>query len=273
MTDMDILIQMENIRITKGSRDPEFESLRERYLDSLCEPIELYTQLLSRDADPHHIVHEGRRIGYFLLGTDRILREFYLADDFIPSADDIFRNFMSGLPVEKAVCQSWDHLFMSMCHLHFKDHKTIGYNFRDRIDPKEPIPDLDLVERTATLDDVDLMTSYSDGIFDENEIKDIPYWIERSECIIFENPEGVFIGYGMINRTVEGRNWFDIGMYVNPDHRRKGYGSYIIGRMAEICEENGCRPTAGCAFENIGSKKTLERAGFVSKHLIIEFRN
>jgi GNAT superfamily N-acetyltransferase len=80
------------------------------------------------------------------------------------------------------------------------------------------------------------------------------------------------IGYGLMNRTIEGREWFDIGMYVHPDHRRKGIGTWIIDRLADRCVMNGWIPSAGCAFENIGSRRTLEKAGFVAKHVIVEFR-
>ena len=154
-----------------------------------------------------------------------------------------------------------------------KRRKVIGYNFRDRSRSYEPLPVPDLRIRTASRNDIGLITSHSDGIFETHEIKDIPFWISRGSIRIFEDAEGEFVGYGMFNRTVEEKDWFDIGMYVNPDHRKKGYGTWIIDRLANTCIEKGWRPTAGCAFENTASKKTLERSGFVSKHLIVEFWN
>jgi GNAT superfamily N-acetyltransferase len=121
------------------------------------------------------------------------------------------------------------------------------------------------------MDDLELITEHCDGIFEEHELKDIPYWILKGSCIIFENENGDFIGYGMFNRTLEERNWYDIGMYVKPEMRKRGYGTYIIDRMAEHVKDLGGIPTAGCAFDNKGSKRTLERAGFVSKHVMVEF--
>lgn len=262
--------QME-IVIIRGERDERFSDLRSDYLDSLCEPIELYSEVMSRDASVHMMVIDGDRAGYALVGEKGILLELHVVKEYIPLVDQLFDALLESVEITKIVCQSWDHLLMGVCLRKFEEHKVIGFNFRERIEPPELIPDLGFNERPATLDDVDLLTRYSDGLFDKDEIKDIPYWIEVSECIIFEDGPGNFVGYGMINRTIEGRNWFDIGMYVKPEFRKRGYGTYIINRLVDICGKNGWRPTAGCDRNNVGSKKTLEKVGFVSKHVMVEF--
>jgi GNAT superfamily N-acetyltransferase len=256
-----------------GKRNEEFQSFRNRFLDSLCEPIELYSEVTCRNSIPYFIHIDGRKVGYLLLGEGEVLHEFFMVDRSLSLADEVFSRILEDLDVKKAVCQSWDHLFMSMCLLHFNKRKVMGYNFRDRIEPPGPIPEFDLKERKATLDDIELLERYRDGIFDDNEVKEIPYWIENGECIIYEDISGNFIGYGMMNRTIDGRDWFDIGMYVNPDHRKQGYGTWIIDRLADHCVMNGWRPTLGCGKENAASKKTIEKAGFVSKHVITEFWN
>jgi len=259
------------IRLVKGERDEVFERMRESYLESLCEPIELYSEVICRDSIPYFVRIDGKITGYLLLGEGKVLHEFFLEDRSLPLAENIFTKAIEELKVKKAVCQSWDHLFMSMCLLHFKAEKVIGYNFRDRIEPPGPIPDLDPEERIATLDDVDLLTRFRDGIFDDSEVKDIPYWIEKGGCTIYEDSDGSFIGYGMLNRTIDGRDWFDIGMYVRPECRKKGYGTWIIDRLADRCIMNGWRPTLGCAKDNMASKRTIEKAGFVSRHTMVEF--
>jgi GNAT superfamily N-acetyltransferase len=261
------------IEIQKGDRDKEFQKMRDVFLDEICEPVELYSEVICIKAVPYFFIKDGKRIGYILFGEDNVIHEFFLETEYVPRAPEIFKMVLEELPVEKAICQSWDHLFMSMCLLHFEKKKGVGHIFRDRIEPRKPIPEFDLKERKATLDDIELLTKYRDEIFDDNEVDQIPYWIEKGGCIIYEDDDGNFIGYGMINRTIEGRDSFDIGMYVNPEYRKKGYGTWIINRLANTCIQNGWRPTAGCALKNTYSKKTLERAGFVSKHLIVEFWN
>ncbi len=267
----DICGMVKMIEISRGTRDDGFQAMREDFLDTLCEPLELYSEVICRDSTPFFILEDDRRIGYVLLGEDGILHEFFIENGSLPLAETVFSRIIDELDVKKAVCQSWDHLFMSMCLLHFREKKVIGYNFRDRIEPPEPVPEFDLKDRIATLDDVDLLTRHRDGIFEDNEVKDIPYWVGKGGCTIYEDSDGSFIGYGMLNRTIEGRDWFDMGMYVKPDLRKQGYGTWIIDRLADLCVMNGWRPTLGCARDNVASKRTIEKAGFVSRYVMVEF--
>jgi GNAT superfamily N-acetyltransferase len=62
-----------------------------------------------------------------------------------------------------------------------------------------------------------------------------------------------------------------VGMLVHPEHRKRGVGTYIIQYLKEYCMQNLWRPICGCAKQNVSSRKTLERAGFVSKYDLLEF--
>jgi GNAT superfamily N-acetyltransferase len=255
--------------IRKDSID-DISDLRNEYLDNLCQPQELYSELMMKDATPYLIMLGPLEAGYGLIGDGNILLEFHLKEEIIPQAVEIFKGLIAELKIEKAVCQSFDHLFLSMCMIHSKKRKIVGFNFRDRIEPEPPIRDLKLDVRTATMNDHDLILGNREEIFEDDEVGDIPHYINIGSIKIFEE-EGKFAGYGMFNRTLTGRNWFDIGMYVHPEFRKRGYGTYILDRIAQHVTSIGGRPTAGCAFENTGSKKTLEKAGYISNHVMIEF--
>jgi len=52
-------------------------------------------------------------------------------------------------------------------------------------------------------------------------------------------------------------------MEVAEPFRRKGFGSYLVQELKRICYERGSIPAARCNPENIASRKTLQKAGFV----------
>lgn len=250
----------------------DVHDLKMDHMNTICEPWELYTEIMAKPSAPYLIrSDDGEEMGFFLLDGEGTMFQFHLLSRFVPEVDDVFSKIMKDHEVKKAVCQTFDHLFLQVCLKNMKTSKVIGYNFRERIEPREAIPQFDVTERKATLDDVDMFRKYSDGIFEEHELKDIPYWLERSETTIFEDDNGEFAGYGMINRTLPDRDWYDVGMYVRPELRKKGYGAFIIDRLAYKVQMKGGIPCAGCDVNNIGSKRTLERAGFISRHLILEF--
>ena len=65
----------------------------------------------------------------------------------------------------------------------------------------------------------------------------------------------------------------NIGMFVNEYYRRRQIGSYITTRLKEYCYSNDLIPIAACYHANNASRKTLEKAGFITKDrtIIVEF--
>ena len=52
-------------------------------------------------------------------------------------------------------------------------------------------------------------------------------------------------------------------MAVVEGERRKGYGSYLVQEVKRVCYEAGKRPSARCNRDNVGSRRTLEKAGML----------
>lgn len=55
----------------------------------------------------------------------------------------------------------------------------------------------------------------------------------------------------------------DIYMKVGESFRRRGLGTYLVQELKRVCYEGGSVPAARCNPKNIGSRQTLQRAGFV----------
>ena len=59
------------------------------------------------------------------------------------------------------------------------------------------------------------------------------------------------------------RPYGDIYMEVAESFRRRGFGCYIVQELKRVCYELGSVPAARCNPQNIASRKTLQKAGFV----------
>jgi RimJ/RimL family protein N-acetyltransferase len=59
------------------------------------------------------------------------------------------------------------------------------------------------------------------------------------------------------------RPYGDIWMEVAETFRRRGFGTYLVQELKRICREGGSVPCARCNTENVASRKTLQKAGFV----------
>jgi GNAT superfamily N-acetyltransferase len=59
------------------------------------------------------------------------------------------------------------------------------------------------------------------------------------------------------------RPYGDIYMEVVEPFRRRGLGSFLVQELKRVCYEQGDIPSARCGINNIASRKTLQKAGFV----------
>lgn len=55
----------------------------------------------------------------------------------------------------------------------------------------------------------------------------------------------------------------DIYMDVAEPFRRRGFGAYLVQELKRVAYELGSIPAARCGPENVASRRTLQRAGFV----------
>ena len=59
------------------------------------------------------------------------------------------------------------------------------------------------------------------------------------------------------------RPYGDIYMEVSEPYRRRGLGCFLVQELKRICYELGSIPCARCNPDNIASRRTLQKAGFV----------
>jgi GNAT superfamily N-acetyltransferase len=55
----------------------------------------------------------------------------------------------------------------------------------------------------------------------------------------------------------------DVFMEVSEPARRQGFGSCLVQEVKRVCYEAGRRPVARCHPDNVASRQTLQKAGFL----------
>jgi GNAT superfamily N-acetyltransferase len=243
------------------------DDLRDKYLDSLPYPQELFLELFCRNANAYLIELNNSKVGYFL-SSDHMLFEIYIEDSFLPFGDGILDEIIDQFNISKAYVKSFDFLALSLCSSRTKSIQAVGCLFRDyigyEVQLNEPIYSM-----LATENDIQMIGNHLEGIFDN--LEEALDAIKADGMKIYEIA-GKMVGYGIFQRTIPGRKSFDIGMYVVPEFRRLGFATYIINDLRLLCENNNWQPTLGCEIGNTGSRRTLEKAGFRTKHRLIEFK-
>jgi RimJ/RimL family protein N-acetyltransferase len=242
--------------------------LRRFYLQSLAEFQELYIELMIEHSAIYNIMYNGNLAGYVIISSNNILVEFYIIEKFVPFSSEIFSVIISELAVYTAYCKSFDFLLLTCCLLQSSSYTPIGTLFRNYFHTQD-FHTTSLNTRFATLNDYEFLLQQRDGLYETPD--ELDKFIRGGNIIMFFK-NNVLVGCGYLIKIHTDWDYYDIGMWVNPDFRKQGFATQIISYLKHTCIENKWIPICGCAFENIASKKTLEKNGFISKHNLFEFK-
>ena len=187
----------------------EIGDLRNQYLDGLLEAQELYLELMIRRSRVYVIQSQDQQIGYFLLGDDGTLLEYYVTPANITLADSLLGILIGKYSIRKALCKSFDHTLLSCCAGFQKEVNVIGIHFREyRDDGTLPMAE-GITCRLAKAGDEQKIIAINQEVFDHDE--EVHEYINKQQIFLFEKDKEI-IGFGIFARVIEGRPEFDIGM-------------------------------------------------------------
>jgi RimJ/RimL family protein N-acetyltransferase len=139
--------------------------------------------------------------------------------------------------------------------------------FRDYVN-SEPIAVNDLSIRFAENKDYSFLLQQEGELYETPD--ELKKFVNGHNVILFQKDDQL-LGCGYLIKVHPNYDYFDIGMWVNPNFRKQGIATLIISYVKDTCLKSNWIPICGCAVENMASQKTLEKNGFISKHKLIEF--
>ncbi|HXR40321.1 MAG TPA: GNAT family N-acetyltransferase [Terracidiphilus sp.] len=158
--------------------------------------------------------------------------EFYVLPEQQSRVFDLFACFLESSSANAMKAQTNDALLTVMLHLWAHNITSEKIVFEDK-----------------------LTTHHApDGVtFRRHETPDSDWALELDGAVVATG--GILFHYN--------RPYGDIYMEVAEPFRRRGLGSYLVQELKRVCYEIGSIPCARCSTENIASRKTLQKAGFV----------
>jgi predicted acetyltransferase len=95
--------------------------------------------------------------------------------------------------------------------------------------------------------------------------------IEKGQVFVLVDDQAL-IGIGECRISTSQAPYADLGMITGKEYRRRGIGSYILARLKQECYQRGLRPICSCAADNLPSRKTIEKAGFITQHRLLNIQ-
>lgn len=249
----------------------EIQEQRELYINGLPYSQDLNVEENVWGSRYYKIMMDSVNAGYFCIDPEKTLWEFYLAESALVHSQEIFKYLIDMNYIAAAECKTYDHLLMSLCFDFHKKAACSAYLFRDDTDVKYSLSPFENIKiRLAAKEDFDSLSQINKIAEGVDFFHDLEEDIRNGEVFVFYYGNEL-LGAGTCKKIWHNMNHRDIGMVVAEKHRKKGIGTFIIVKLREYCHSNNLIPVCGCWYYNYESKKTLEKAGFITKHRVIRF--
>lgn len=170
--------------------------------------------------------------------------ELYITPEYRTRAFALFEALAGSSGAVHMEVQSNDLLLAAMLHTFGRDVWSEAIVFRDHVKTS-------LSADGATLREVTTPDQTRRAI--EARAGATEWVLER---------DGKVVGRGSILFHYN-RPYGDVAMDVEEPFRRQGWGAYLVQELKRIAYELGAIPGARCSRDNVASRKTLQRAGFI----------
>jgi GNAT superfamily N-acetyltransferase len=203
------------------------------------------------------LVEGNRLVGYASIAVNGPWRErptfyeLYLAPDRRCRAYAFFEAFLAATRPAAFEVQSNDALTTAMALTSGRDLACERVLFRDHVTTSHGLPGAELRCVTPP-DEIEAAIGVRQGGGE---------WVLALEGRVV-GKGGILFHYNP--------PYADVYMEVNEDCRRRGVGSYLVQELKRLCYELGAIPAARCDPNNVASRRTLQRAGFLPyAHILI----
>jgi GNAT superfamily N-acetyltransferase len=172
------------------------------------------------------------------------LVEFYVRPEHRGRVFALFETILATGKPQRFEIQSNDVLAFIMAHTYGRDVVSEKIVFRDAETTEHPSQGAKMVRVTS-----------------EEEAREC--MVERSGSTDWTlELDGAPIGKGGLAFHYN-HPYADVYMSIEEPYRRRGFGAYLVQELKRECYEMGAIPAARCSPDNVGSFRTLQRAGLV----------
>lgn len=229
----------------------EIQPLREQYRQEMnCQIVHDSLHARPGWTASYLIQSGGRAVGYGSIAKggpwteSPAVFEFFLLPGCRLEAFEIFHAFLSKCRATRMEVQSNDELMTVMLHALAHDVTSEKILFRDHQTTTLARPGAEF-RKTEPGDN---------GMFESLGFDARADWVLDFDGRL-AGAGGVLYHYNP--------PYGDVFMAIAEPFRRRGLGSLLVQELKRVCREGGHVPAARCQIENVASRRTLQRAGFV----------
>jgi len=262
------------IEIAEASSADDLADLRRGYLASLAAPLDGMWETFAAMGRQLELRSAGERAGYFSLNDAGQLLQFHVAAPFENAAAQLFAAVIARDGVRGAMVSTADPLFLGLCLDIQQALRMHTFLYQDHHRGEAALEG----GAEASLDAVEAGELEAIAGFQRDSLEQDPgdwlvgyleHLIGRHELYALRL-EGEILGTGEARVSDSQPPFVDLGVITVRRHRGRGVASHVLGRLKQLCYERELVPICSTTVENAGSMRAIAKAGFVSRHRILE---
>ncbi len=255
------------------SKVEELAPLRAAFYQSLTAPLAGNWDEVIHDSDLWVIRHTGTPIGYFSIGDASTLYNFFLLKPFRNQHAQLLRHIVEEQSIHAAVTTTHNPVFLTSSLEVFDRHEVHSYLYTDYVDREIKKPEF-LQDFTIEVLPAEKLTELV--AFYLQNTGGPEFWLQNhlGQLLTDQSIIGMFDGAELLGTLEIRRNrltpYVDMGLVISSAKRKMGLGTYLAAEAKNICLSSGMKPICSCTANNLGSKRLIEKAGFIRTGSIIE---
>ena len=262
------------IEIVEPTSADDLSDLRRGYLASLAAPLDGMWEALAAMGRQLEIRSAGERAGYFSLNDEGQLLQFHVAAPFESAVAEIFAAVVARYEVKGAMVSTADHLFLGLCLDVLKEVRVHTYLYRDHHRGEVALEggeeaSFDVVEASELEAIAELQRDSLDQDPGDWLVGYLKNLITRRELYTLRLA-GEILGTGEARLSESQPPFVDLGVITVRRHRGRGVAPHILWRLKQLCYDRELVPICSTTAENVGPRRAIAKAGFVSCHRILK---
>lgn len=256
--------------IKTGNSDT-INTLRSQWYQKLTAPIDAMWELLYIASSQHYLIDEDNTtIGYCCINEVQCLLQIFLTAENQIKMNEVITELIGADLITSASLSSNEPISFNTCLVRSTGLKTNTYCFQHVNAHREVESSLSL--ELVSPDDIPSIKNYlktqvgMDDTFGYTE-----NLVARKEIFMVKQSD-VIIATSERRISDSPHETADLGIIVNKDFQGKGIATQVMKMQVNRVLDEGRKPICSTTFDNIASRKAIEKSGFYCSNVIFDIR-
>ncbi len=257
------------MKFIKTDNIEEINALRVELYQKLTAPIDVMWEKLYIDSAQHFFIENNEEnIGYCCIDDKGSLLQLFLKKEYHTLMNKVITSLIEAKKISSASLSSNEPISYNTCLHHSKSIATNTFCFQHSntiIDTKSSLK-LEL----ALEDNIPSIKSFlKEQIGMDDTFGYTENLVARKEIYTVTNNDEI-IATSECRWSDSQPEIADLGIIVNKNHRGKGIATQVLQIQANRVLKANRKPICSTTFDNIASRKAIERAGFYCSNIIFD---